>query len=593
MAFQEFGPAVGAAGTEEVVDDFEKSLHLGYSAKPDQNQDEDEVEPGVDDTIRSGPHRASRKPKVQLPSDTDLVARYRPITLTPEEEAANVRRWQTTRDEEAHELLVRSLVLRCAAGVKKFRHRLPTEHFEDLFQEALAGAAKAIDKFEFGRGARLGTYAHYWAQDAVKKYLRRRVPTVQFREYLDDDGVLVSPFNNWSLDLNRVTFDDNGRPRRMGCRLSRYSETTQVKFKNGSVRRVEHQMATVPGRETLASWLGRHPEWDFRLSVHPWFLRATVSINVNVRALARAELDALVAAFTAGGGKITPTGVRPSTPALASGGDAAKIDPQFSATGAEAEADLADELAQVLDPRKREIVQRNALHGETFSKIGESLLISGERARQLYHEAVGEMRARAKDGKRRGKYLSPRDVAEIRRGCPETAEVIADVEVNLKRTGHLRWKETRPGGGRSPIGLHRWRWRVRDFYKSLDRVTAAPAGEEVDLSEIAPLRKEFKRLSSSDVPIFWGWIARSVTSLSLLKHAAAAWQAELRRANQARVKRMENACPIHLRARCKSPPSLPTNNGWYQAGRPSYAAIAAAYHQRTGNGRAQLERAAA
>jgi RNA polymerase sigma factor (sigma-70 family) len=125
-------------------------------------------------------------------------------------------------------------------------------------------------------------------------------------------------------------------------------------------------------------------------------------------------------------------------------------------------ADLTAALA-TLSPRERKVVERHDLQEprRTFAEIGREIGASGESARQLYERAIGKMRTLALGQKITGvkatmldllsepalvqrKYLSRREVSELRVLDRDLGEVVGDVQAGLKGAAFLRWKETRP-----------------------------------------------------------------------------------------------------------------------------------------------------
>ena len=107
-------------------------------------------------------------------ASTDPLKRYlqdikNAPQLTPEQEAALVKRMHETNDLNAAKFLVSAnlkTVVRIAYEYRSMYHNLL-----DLIQEGNIGLMKAVSKFDPTKGARLGYYASWWIRSYILKYL--------------------------------------------------------------------------------------------------------------------------------------------------------------------------------------------------------------------------------------------------------------------------------------------------------------------------------------------------------------------------------------------------------------------------------------
>jgi RNA polymerase primary sigma factor len=89
----------------------------------------------------------------------------RPV-LTPAQEIALAKRVEAG-DPQAYELMVLHNLRLVVHIAKKYRGR--GLDFADLIQEGSVGLLKAIDKFDYTKGYKFSTYAHWWIQQACDR----------------------------------------------------------------------------------------------------------------------------------------------------------------------------------------------------------------------------------------------------------------------------------------------------------------------------------------------------------------------------------------------------------------------------------------
>ena len=87
--------------------------------------------------------------------------------------------------------------LRLVISIAK-RHINRGLHFLDLIQEGNIGLMKAVDKFEYQRGYKFGTYATWWVRQAITRAITDQARTIRIPVHMND---IINKLNRTSRSL--------------------------------------------------------------------------------------------------------------------------------------------------------------------------------------------------------------------------------------------------------------------------------------------------------------------------------------------------------------------------------------------------------
>lgn len=146
-------------------------------------------------------------------------------------------------DKNAYERLANSHLALVVSVAKKYARR--GAGVDDLVQEGNVGLLKAIDHFDPKKGTRLSTYAVWWIQAYIKRYLQNNRSQVRGG---DDEREILSDF--WLDSLiekdSNITFQDK--------LVDENADTEQAYYKEEKARNVRAALHRVKKRLGSLSW---------------------------------------------------------------------------------------------------------------------------------------------------------------------------------------------------------------------------------------------------------------------------------------------------------------------------------------------------
>jgi len=98
--------------------------------------------------------------------------------LTSEEEKELAKRIEKG-DEESRRRFIRSNLRLVVSIAKRYVNRSPQLSILDLIQEGNNGLMRAVEKFDYRRGFKFSTYAHWWIRQAITRALADQSRTIR------------------------------------------------------------------------------------------------------------------------------------------------------------------------------------------------------------------------------------------------------------------------------------------------------------------------------------------------------------------------------------------------------------------------------
>ncbi len=82
-------------------------------------------------------------------------------------------------DEEARQQFIKANLRLVVSIAKRYVNRSPNLSILDLIQEGNTGLSRAVDKFDYRRGFKFSTYAHWWIRQAITRALADQSRTIR------------------------------------------------------------------------------------------------------------------------------------------------------------------------------------------------------------------------------------------------------------------------------------------------------------------------------------------------------------------------------------------------------------------------------
>jgi RNA polymerase primary sigma factor len=111
--------------------------------------------------------------------------------------------------EEDKMKLIKSNLSLVVTFARKFS-MLTGADVDDLIQEGATGLSKAVEKFEWRKGYKFSTYAHWWVRQAISRYMADYVKTIRLPVHIRElVSKMIKMYKNFKHKHNReITIED-------------------------------------------------------------------------------------------------------------------------------------------------------------------------------------------------------------------------------------------------------------------------------------------------------------------------------------------------------------------------------------------------